>query len=48
MKQFIIKSAKIDNFKCFNGEKEIDFSEKATYGSGDNETGKSSLADALA
>ena len=48
MKQFIIKSAKIDNFKCFNGEKEIDFSEKATYVSGDNETGKSSLADALA
>lgn len=48
MKQFVIKSAKIDNFKCFNGEKEIDFSEKATYVSGDNETGKSSLADALA
>lgn len=48
MKQFIIISAIIDNFKCFSEQKEIEFGAKTTYISGDNETGKSSLADAIA
>ena len=48
MKQFIIKSAQIEQFKCFSGLVKIEFGEKATYISGDNETGKSSLADSIA
>lgn len=48
MKQFIIKSAQIEQFKCFSGLVKIEFGEKSTYISGDNETGKSSLADSIA
>ena len=48
MKQFIIKSAQIEQFKCFSGLVKVEFGEKATFISGDNETGKSSLADAIA
>ena len=48
MKQFIIKSARIEQFKCFSGMVKIEFGEKSTSISGDNETGKSSLADSLA
>ena len=48
MKQFIIKSAQIEQFKCFSGMVKIEFGEKSTSISGDNETGKSSLADSLA
>ena len=48
MKTFIIASAQIEQFKCFSGLVKVEFREKATYISGDNETGKSSLADALA
>jgi len=48
VKQFIIKSAQIEQFKCFSGLVKIEFGEKATYISGDNETGKSSLADSIA
>lgn len=48
MKQFIIKSAQIEQFKCFSGLVKIEFGEKSTSISGDNETGKSSLADSIA
>lgn len=48
MKTFIINSAQIEWFKCFSGLVKIEFGEKATFISGDNETGKSSLADAIA
>jgi len=48
VKQFIIKSAQIEQFKCFSGLVKIEFGEKATFISGDNETGKSSLADSIA
>ena len=48
MKQFIIKSAQIEQFKCFSGLVKVEFGEKATFISGDNETGKSSLADSVA
>ena len=47
MKQFIIASAQIEQFKCFSGLVKVEFGEKATFISGDNETGKSSLADAI-
>lgn len=48
MKQFIIKSAQIERFKCFSGMVKIEFGEKSTSIIGDNETGKSSLADSIA
>lgn len=48
MKTFIITSAQIEQFKCFSGLVKVEFGEKATFISGDNETGKSSLADAIA
>ena len=48
MKTFIIKSAQIEQFKCFSGLVKIEFGEKSTSISGDNETGKSSLADSIA
>ena len=48
MKKFIINSAQIEQFKCFSGLVKVEFGEKATFISGDNETGKSSLADAIA
>lgn len=48
MKTFIIASAQIEQFKCFSGLVKVEFGEKATFISGDNETGKSSLADAIA
>lgn len=48
MKQFIIASAQIEQFKCFSGLVKVEFGDKATFISGDNETGKSSLADAIA
>lgn len=48
MKTFIINSAQIEQFKCFSGLVKIEFGEKSTSISGDNETGKSSLADAIA
>jgi len=48
VKQFIINSAQIEQFKCFSGLVKVEFGEKATFISGDNETGKSSLADSIA
>jgi len=48
VKQFIINSAQIEQFKCFSGLVKVELGEKATFISGDNETGKSSLADAIA
>jgi len=48
VKQFIIASAQIEQFKCFSGLVKVEFGEKATFISGDNETGKSSLADSIA
>jgi chromosome segregation ATPase/predicted RNA-binding Zn-ribbon protein involved in translation (DUF1610 family) len=48
MKTFIVASAQIEQFKCFSGLVKVEFGEKSTSISGDNETGKSSLADSIA